>query len=69
MPIQRKTKGNANIQRGNTIQDKKYPTRKLLKSRHLAGYQPDFAKAVLREPAYSIAEAKEILENVMKAGR
>ena len=28
-----------------------YPTEKLLKSKQLAGYQPDFARAILVEPA------------------
>lgn len=49
--------------------DKKYPTKKLLKSRHLAGYQPDFARVILTEPAYSISEAKEALDQALKGGR
>lgn len=48
---------------------KKYPTNKLLKSRHLAGYQQDFAKAILTEPEYSIKEAKSILDKTLKGGR
>jgi len=43
-------------------QSKKYATEKLLKSRHLAGYQKDFAKVILTEPEYTIEEAKELLE-------
>lgn len=38
--------------------EKMYPTEKLLKSKHLAGYQKDFAKAILNEPAYFIKDAK-----------
>lgn len=49
--------------------DKKYPTERLLKSRHLAGYQRDFARVILSKPAYSIAEAKAALDNVLKGGR
>lgn len=32
------------------MEEKKYPTKKLLKSRHLAGYQRDFAKVILTKP-------------------
>ncbi len=48
--------------------DRKYPTEKLLGSRHLAGYQKDFAKAILTEPAYSISEAKAALDKALKGG-
>lgn len=51
------------------VPDRKYPTERLLRSRHLAGYQKDFAKAILTEPAYSISEAKAVLDKVMKGGK
>lgn len=44
----------------------RYPTERLLKSRHLAGYQQDFARVILTEPEYSIEEAKAVLERVLK---
>ena len=47
---------------------KKYPTQKLLKSRHLAEYQPDFAKAILQKPEYSVSEAKKVLNKTLKGG-
>lgn len=50
-------------------QGKKYPTRKLLNSKHLAGYQKDFARVILTEPEYTIEEAKAILDEVLKGGR
>lgn len=50
------------------MEEKKYPTKKLLKSRHLAGYQRDFAKVILTKPEYSISEAVETLDKVL-AGR
>lgn len=49
-------------------EEKKYPTNKLLKSKHLADYQRDFAKVILTEPAYTISEAKEVLDKVLKGG-
>lgn len=48
--------------------EKRYATEKLLKSRHLAGYQPDFAKVILTKPAYSVSEAIEVLEKALKGG-
>ncbi len=47
-------------------QEKSYPTDKLLRSRHLAGYQRDFARVVLKEPAYTLSGAKEALERALK---
>lgn len=47
---------------------KKYPTEKLLKSSHLAGYQRDFAKVILKESEYTIEEAKALLDGVLKGG-
>ncbi len=46
--------------------EKKYPTEKLLKSRHLQEYQKDFAKVILAEPEYTISEAKGVLDRVLK---
>ena len=44
----------------------KYPTSKLLKSRHLAGYQRDFVRVILTEPEYTIEEAKKLLDEKLK---
>ena len=49
--------------------EKKYPTAQLLKSQALAGYQRDFAKVILKEPAYTVAEAQAALEAVLKGGK
>lgn len=46
--------------------EKMYPTGKLLMSRQLSGYQQDFARAVLKEPAYTISGAKEALDKAWK---
>lgn len=46
--------------------DNTYPTQKLLNSSHLAGYQKDFAKVILTEPAYSVSGAKEALDKALK---
>ncbi len=48
--------------------EKKYPTEKLLKSKQLSGYQPDFVKVILTEPAYSISGAKAALDKALKGG-
>lgn len=44
----------------------RYPTDRLLKSRHLSGYQPDFARGILVEPEYTIEEAKKLLDSKLK---
>lgn len=49
--------------------DRKYPTNKLLKSKQLSGYQPDFAKAILTDPEYSIKEARRELNRRLKGGK
>lgn len=49
-------------------EEKKYPTSKLLKSKHLVGYQRDFAKVILTKPEYTISEAKGVLDRVLKGG-
>ena len=42
--------------------EKTYPTEALLQSKALAGYQKDFARALLPKSAYSLREAKQILD-------
>lgn len=42
------------------------PTASLLKSGVLGDYQQDFAKAILTKPEYTIDEAKEALDKVLK---
>ena len=49
--------------------EKKYSTEKLLKSSHLSGYQPDFAKVILTESEYTISGAIKALEKALKGGR
>lgn len=49
--------------------EKTYPTEALLKSKALAGYQPDFARTLLTKPAYSVREAKELLDKYLKGGK
>lgn len=56
----------ASLKKKDVQQRKRYATQKLLKSKHLAGYQPDFAKVILIEPAYSVAEAKAALDRALK---
>lgn len=50
-------------------EEKKYSTEKLLKSRHLAAYQPDFARVILTEPEYTISGAIDALERALKGGK
>ncbi len=49
--------------------DRKYPTERLLRSRHLAGYQKDFARVILTEPFYAVSEAKAVLDKALKGGK
>ena len=49
--------------------EKIYPTADLLKSKALAGYQPDFARSILTKPAYSVREAREVLDKYLKGGK
>ncbi|MBD5153787.1 MAG: hypothetical protein HDT15_01595 [Oscillibacter sp.] len=49
--------------------EKTYPTEALLKSKAFAGYQQDFARAILTKPAYTVREAKEILDKYLKGGK
>ena len=46
----------------------KYPTDKLLRSRALAGYQLDFAAAILTESEYTIEEAQRVLNEALRKG-
>lgn len=65
MPMSKKAKGAAESQ---SSSGKRYPTKKLLKSKHLADYQRDFAKVILTEPAYSVSEARAVLDRTLKGG-
>ena len=49
--------------------EKTYPTEALLKSKALAGYQPDFARALLTKPAYTVREAKDVLDKYLRGGK
>lgn len=49
--------------------EKIYPTEALLNSKALAGYQPDFARALLMKPAYTVREAKDVLDKYLKGGK
>ena len=42
----------------------KIPTERLLRSKALSGYQPDFSRAILTEKAYTLTEAKKLLAGV-----
>lgn len=46
----------------------RYPTGQLLESAALAGYQRDFAGALLTGPDYTLQEAKDILDKFFKGG-
>ncbi|WP_312281371.1 hypothetical protein [Oscillibacter sp.] len=41
----------------------KYPTETLLQSKALSGYQQDFARVVLKEPEYTMKEARAALNS------
>lgn len=43
-----------------------YDTKRLLKSAALKNYQPDFVKAILTDPAYTIEEAVDLLNKKLK---
>lgn len=45
----------------------KFSTEKLLKSKALAGYQPDFAAAILTEEEYTIEDAISALDSALSA--
>lgn len=46
----------------------KHTPARLIKSAALAGYQKDFAAAILAEKEYTVAEAKAALDAVLKKG-
>ncbi len=46
----------------------RYPTAQLLESKALAGYQRDFAEALLTKPEYTLQEAKAVLDQFFKGG-
>lgn len=46
--------------------ERMFPTETLLKSKELADYQPDFARVILTEPAYSLSGAKVVLDKALK---
>ena len=46
--------------------ESKYPVEAILKSKALSGYQPDFAKAILTEPAYTVEEAVAAIDKALK---
>lgn len=46
----------------------RYTTERLLKSKALAGYQPDFARAILTEKDYTIEDAKAAIEAALEKG-
>ena len=52
-----------------TTTEKTYPTEALLKSKALADYQQDFARVLLTKPAYTVREAKDILDKYLKGGK
>lgn len=49
--------------------EKTYPTEALLNSKALAGYQQDFARALLTKSAYTVREAKDVLDKYLKGGK
>lgn len=48
--------------------EKTYPTEVLLNSKALSGCQRDFARALLTKPAYTLREAKAVLDKYSKGG-
>lgn len=46
--------------------EKRYPAEVLLRSRVLSGYQKDFAKVILADKEYTVQEAIEALDKMMK---
>ncbi len=46
----------------------KFTREKLLQSKALEGYQPDFAAAILTKEEYTIAEAQAAIEAALQKG-
>ena len=44
----------------------KYTRERLLKSKALSGYQPDFMAVILTEKEYTISEAKAVLDAALR---
>ncbi|MBR3238767.1 MAG: hypothetical protein IKF99_10050 [Oscillospiraceae bacterium] len=51
-----------------TKREERYDTARLLRSNALAGYQPDFARAILTEKQYTITEAKAAIDAALERG-
>lgn len=50
--------------------NRKFPVETLLQSKQIKGvYQPDFARVVLSEPAYTLREAVDLLEKQLGKGQ
>lgn len=49
--------------------EKRYPAEVLLRSRVLSGYQKDFAKVILADKEYTVQEAIEALDKVLKPSK
>lgn len=47
---------------------RRHPTEALLRSKALSGFQPDFARAVLTKPEYTVEEALAELNQFFKGG-
>lgn len=48
--------------------EKTYPTESILQSKEFSGFQREFARALLPESAYTLREAREILNKFFKGG-
>lgn len=46
----------------------RYSRENIIKAKALRNYQPDFVRAVLTEPEYSISEAVEALNAALRKG-
>ena len=47
--------------------EKRYPAEVLLESRAMSGYQEDFARVILADKEYTVQEAIEALDKVLKS--
>lgn len=48
--------------------EKTYPTESILQSKEFSGFQREFARALLPESAYTLREARAILNKFFKGG-
>jgi len=53
---------------GENRPDSRHPTEALLKSKALSGFQPDFVRAVLTGPEYTVEDALDALNKFFKGG-